>query len=175
MSVKRFFYGVLVLLISLVWVLGAPTDALALKQVSPLRGPDSFGDCTGTIVGQSVIQGPRESGNTLLKVKFRSGPPNTTFNVFWVCTNIANGCHANACGFINEGTVTTDATGFGVFKKIIPGNRFPGSPVHLDVLDTRFFFEDPTTLRENFTSTFGLVPLGAGGGEGAAGAGAPSN
>jgi hypothetical protein len=167
MSVKRFFYGVLMLLISLVWVLGAPTDALALKQVSPLKGPEITA-CDGPTVGKSIIQGPRESGNTLLKVKFRSGPPNTTFNVFWVCTTIANGCHADACGFTNEGTVTTDATGFGVFKKIIPGNLFPGSFVHLDVCV-------PFCNAPIFTSTFGLVPLGAAAGEGAAGAGDPSN
>jgi hypothetical protein len=67
-------------------------------------------------------------------VDFTSGQASTTFETFWVCTTIANGCHANACGFTDLGQVTTDAAGKASKMFSLPaGNPFPGSYVHFDL------------------------------------------
>jgi hypothetical protein len=122
--------------------------ATTSKQVSALKGPETT-PCAGPTVGKSIIK-PLKNGGTRVKVRFTAGPPNTTSDVFWTCTNVANGCHADACGFINIGQVTTDAFGKGLLNVVLPnGNPFGGKFVHLDVIGSG----------GTFTSTFGKAPF----------------
>jgi hypothetical protein len=150
-------------LLTAVWLVGAPIDAFAAKQVSQLVSDPGL-TCTGTKVGKSIVN-TRADGTVKVKVKFRTGPANDSGTVFWTCTNVANGCHDQACGFIDLGTITTDGFGVGVFKTILPGNPFPGSFVHLDVL---------MNAGGTFDSIFPSVPLGASGGASGAQGGDPT-
>ena len=113
---------------------------------SDLRGPEQT-FCDGPVVGSTNIT-PRASGGLEFTLTFTSGPANVTFDVFWVCTLVANGCHNDACNFISLGHVTTDGTGHGSFMTVLAGgNPFPGNFVHIDLLGGPVF-----------TSVFGAVP-----------------
>ena len=95
-----------------------------------------------------------DNGDTKLKVKFTNGPPGHTEKVYWQCTTVSGGCHNPFCGSVFMGQFTLDATGFGVFKKIIPGgNPFPGKFAFIEA--------GSGAVGEVFTSTFGEVPAGA--------------
>jgi hypothetical protein len=141
------------LLIAGVWMFGSPMDAFAQKQTSALRGPEPNFNCRGPKVGKTMIR-DLDNGGTKVKVKFTSGPPLHTFDVWWLCTNASSGCHADSCGDRYLGQFTTDATGKGKLKTILPGgNPFPGKFVHLDIWDVT-----PGGGGWTFFSTFGAVP-----------------
>lgn len=156
MRSKGFSSIALVLLIAGVWLLGSPTDALAQKQRSPLQADEG---CAGPKAGKAFIK-DLDNGDTMVKVKFTSGPKRITFDVFWLCTDVSGGCHDDTCDlapqipYIYLGSFKTDRTGKGVFKTILPGgNPFPGKFVHLDV----YAVEVPGA----FVSKFGAIPAGA--------------
>jgi hypothetical protein len=106
--------------------------------------------------GYNVCEGDYEVAldASKLKVKFTNGPPGHTEKVYWQCTTVSGGCHNPFCGSVFMGQFTLDATGFGVFKKIIPGgNPFPGKFAFIEA--------GSGAVGEVFTSTFGEVPAGA--------------
>lgn len=112
MRSKGFSSGALVLLIAGVWLLGSPTDALAQKQRSPLRGPDFDFNCSGPKIGKTIIK-DLDNGGTKVKVKVTSGPARHSFDVVWLCTDVSDGCHESTCGDFYLGSFKTDATGAG--------------------------------------------------------------
>jgi hypothetical protein len=97
-----------------------------------LRGPDVNG-CDGPLVGTVTIA---VNGNDIdFSANFTSGPPSENLEVFWVCTLIPDGCHADACGFTSLGFVSTDAAGVGSLNTtLVGGNPYPGQYVHIDIL-----------------------------------------
>jgi hypothetical protein len=101
------------------------------RVVADLLGPET-GACDGPVVGSTSIQ-ELENGDIEFRLVFVNGPASTLFNVFWVGTAVANGCHNDATGNVNMGQVTTDAAGQAVFvHTLIGGNPFPGEFVHID-------------------------------------------
>lgn len=118
---------------------GGDTSDLSFKQQGKdLRGPDVSFSCSGDTVGKTLVTAGASGSGLKVDVSFENGPATTTFNVFWTCTNIANGCHDQACGFVNLGQVTTDSSGKGATTFNLPGNPFPGKFVHFDVCRVPF-------------------------------------
>lgn len=161
MRSKGFSSIALVSLIAGAWLLGSPLHARSLqKQKSPVAGPEGIGTpewfCSGPKVGNAIIK-DLDNGDTKFKVKFTSGPARRTYDVFWLCNTAPSGCHESVCGNIYLGSFTTDATGEGKLKTILPGgNPFPGKFVHVD-----FFDRDPRGGGAVYSSTLGAVPAGA--------------
>jgi hypothetical protein len=121
------------------------------RVVADLRGPEA-GACDGPVVGSTSVQ-ELPNGDIEFRLVFVSGPANTLFNVFWVGTGVANGCHNDATGYVDIGDVTTDAAGQANFvTTIVGGNPFPGDYVHIDVCV-------PFCSGPMFTSTYGDVFL----------------
>ena len=146
-------WSMLVFLVSALLMAGASTGASAggpkalYEQSNVVRGPDTGFDCTGDDHGRSTIT-EQDDGSILVEVKLEKGPANSLYEVFWTCTDVARGCHIDACGFVHLGTFTTDKKGKGKFKAELPaGNPFPGSYVHIDLLNG-----------ELYTSVFGAIP-----------------
>ena len=163
MSHKKLFCSVLVVLLTALWLVGMPADALAAAQKAPLVSDPGL-TCTGTTAGKSTVK-TKKDGTIKVKVKMTAGLPNDSATVYWTCTNVSNGCHDQACGFISIGTLTTNANGKGKFTTILPSNPFPGSFVHLDLLDGAGAVWD---------SVFPNIPLGAAGGASGASGGDPT-
>lgn len=162
MTPKKLFSSLVAVLVAAVWLVGIPTDAFAAPgQKSPLLADGS--GCNGGPVGKSLVK-TKKDGTIKVKVKFQSGPANDSGTVYWTCTNVSNGCHNDACGFISIGTATTDANGKGKFTTILSSNPFPGKFVHLDVIMAQGIFD----------SVFPNVPLGAGSGSTGASGGDPT-
>lgn len=102
-------------------------------DVKNLRGPQVT-ECDGPLVG--TVSFAPGTGGLDFAVNFTSGPPNATLEIFWVCTEVPNGCHGAACGYISLGTVTTDGSGVGTFNTTLAGgNPYPGMYVHVDIQD----------------------------------------
>ena len=102
------------------------------RVVADLRGPET-GACDGPIVGSTSVQ-VLGNGDIEFRLVLLSGPANTLFNVFWVGTAVANGCHNDATGYVDIGDVTTDAAGQANFvTTLVGGNPFPGNYVHIDM------------------------------------------
>jgi hypothetical protein len=113
-----------------------------------LLGPQ-VNACDGPAVGTTTITS-LPNGDIDLTITFTSGPPNASWDVYWTCTNVAFGCHDDACGFIHTGTISTDAAGHGTATHVIAGgNPYPGKYVHIDLGPS------PAGI---FTSVFGDVP-----------------
>jgi hypothetical protein len=144
---------VVIALVVGIWVLSLPLDshgAVLFKEVSKLNGPEVIA-CDGPTVGKGILI-ELTSGLVKAKVVFKSGPPNATLNVFWTGQNVAYGCHSNAVGYVELGTITTDA--FGVGKKVFKlpgGNPFPGYTAHYDVCV-------PFCSAPIYTATFSYAP-----------------
>ena len=120
------------------------------RVVEDLRGPEVPGACDGPVVGSTSIQ-EFVSGDIELRLVFTSGPANALLNVYWVGTSTANGCHNDGLGFVDLGTVTTDAAGIGNFvATLVGGNPFPGDYVHIDACA-------PPCTGPTFTSLYGDV------------------
>jgi hypothetical protein len=114
------------------------------REWSVLRGPQA-GDCEGFWAGTCGIIDTRAG---LLAVAFlRGGPRNEFLTVYWTCTEVPGGCHDDACGYVEIGTIRTNAFGNGVFWVLLPGNPYPGKYVHWDILNsatyTSVFFDIP--------------------------------
>src|SRR5207249_8136303 len=60
-----------------------------------LLGPETT-NCGGPVAGSTNIAS-LPSGDLRLTVTFTSGQPGTTYDVFWTCTLVPNGCHNDAC------------------------------------------------------------------------------
>jgi hypothetical protein len=163
MTHRKLLYGAVALLLAVVWLAAAPMDAFAAAQKSPLVNDTSL-SCTGSTVGKSAVK-TKSNGEVKVKVKIKSGNANDSGPVYWTCTNVSNGCHDQACGFIQIGTITTDANGKGKFTVLLMGNPFPGEFVHLDLLMNSGAVYD---------SVFPSVPLGAGHGASGASGGDPT-
>jgi hypothetical protein len=119
-----------------------------LGMTANLLGPQ-INACDGAVAGTSTIV-DLPNGDTEVTVTFVSGWPNSSFTIYWTCTNIPNGCHDNACGFINVGSVATNASGQGTATfTLAGGNPYPGKYVHLDLVDAG---------NHIYTSVFGGVP-----------------
>ncbi len=131
MKASKVIIGMLALVIVSVWALSIPSTALAGKEKVALLGPE-VSACDGSASGKATIS--ENKGKVKVKVKMKKGPPNSSYTVYWTCTTMAGGCHDQACGFVEIGTLTTNEDGNGKFKKTLSGNPFPGSYVHLDVL-----------------------------------------
>jgi len=99
-----------------------------------LRGPEVEG-CDGPLVGTVTFA---INGNDIdVSVSFTSGPLNETLTVFWVCTEVPNGCHETACDYTELGTITTDGSGVGNLNTtLVGGNPYPGKYVHIDIIGT---------------------------------------
>ena len=68
------------------------------------------------------------------------------------------GCHDQACGFIELGTVTTDSTGQGVFSITLPdGNPYPSQYVHLDIGQLQNIEYTTTVYDQVFPAVDGLT------------------
>ena len=117
--------------------------------IADLRGPQITA-CDGPVVGSTRIQ-TLTNGDIDFTETFTTGPVSQSFQVFWTCTNVANGCHDQACSFVLLGVVATNAAGQGAFHTIIAGgNPFPGKFVHIDLI--------ASGITQIYTSTFGSVP-----------------
>lgn len=108
-------------------VCGPPT------RTKTLRGPDVSLNCSGDPVGTMTILNVGPFGLEIA-VSLTTAAPNLDLDVLWVCTDIPNGCHDNACGFVDIGDVSTNASGAGTAVILLAaGNPFPGSYVHWDL------------------------------------------
>ena len=132
MADKKLFSSVLAALAVTVWLVGIPADACGAAQKSPLIS-DPGAICSGPTVGKARVK-TRTDGS--IKVKFTGGPANYSGTVFWECENVSTGCPPDGCGFIPLGTITTDASGQGKFKTVLPSNPAPGKFVRLFVFQT---------------------------------------
>ncbi len=132
-----------------------------------LRGPDTNLDCSGPEVGYTNVLVLEDGVSLKVEVEFTNGAPNDTATVYWVCTNVPGGCHGDACGAVNLGTITTDSSGQGFFSIILPdGNPYPGKYVHFDVgpdewytsiTHLEIFPSAPATL-ESFSAESAVTP-----------------
>ena len=163
MAHKKLFSSMLAVLLAAMWLVGMPADAFAAAQKSPLV-LDTGLNCTGTDSGKSKIK-TNTDGTIKVKVKIKIGPANDAGTVYWTCTNVANGCHDQACGFTSIGTINVGANGKGKFLTVLSSNPFPGKFVHLDVIMN----SGPV-----FDSVFAGVPLGGAGGASGTSAGDPT-
>ncbi len=161
----------------------AAADASAAtiySQSNILRGPDVGSNCAGgsrgtckiseiAAVGVSSLQ----SDNVRVQCSLKGAQPNTTFQVFWVCTNTARGCHNQSCGFITLGVVATDGVGRGKFTATKGNNPFVGKYVHLDICPGN---STGCTASPLYAAVYGAIPIGVGAAVGAdsAQAGDPS-
>jgi hypothetical protein len=122
----------------------------APEMVSSLRGPEA-GACDGPVVGTTTIRSLLD-GDAEVEIELAGAPANTTFNVFWVCTDIANGCHLDGCGFVVLAELTTDGAGHASYQTTVAGgNPFPGRYVHVDVCP-------PFCGTPRYTSVFDGIP-----------------
>lgn len=142
----------------------------AWAEDRPLHADD------GTCLNESSVLGSTDivdRSDDKVQVMVKISDPaaaSQTFQVFWVCTTVQNGCHSNACGFVNIGKFTTGASGRGSFNTILAnGNPFPGHFVHVDICpgttggcsgpvhDSTFesIFQDTPTLQALAPSGFG--------------------
>jgi len=102
------------------------------RVVADLRGPE-VGACDGPVAGSTSIQ-VKANGDIEFRLVLVNGPANTLFNVFWVGTNVASGCHDDATSYVDIGDATTDAAGHVNFvATLVGGNPFPGDYVHIDM------------------------------------------
>ncbi len=125
------------------------------RQESAVRGPQETA-CDGPVVGTSVVTDLGTSG-TKVEVTLTQGPANADLKLTWTCTKVANGCHADSCGFTDLGQITTNGSGEGALVTVLPaGNPFPGYTLHLDLCPAQ-----GCAANAIFTSTFSLVPSGA--------------
>lgn len=130
-----------------------------LGLTANLLGPQ-VGACDGPVAGStSILDLP--NGDSQVNVTFTNGTPNTTFEVYWTCTSVPNGCHNSACGFISIGTVTTNGSGQANSTfTVVGGNPYPGQYVHLDLCGSGCSIV--------FTSVFPTAPAGVAAGPGLA-------
>jgi len=163
MTHRKLLYCAVALLLAVVWLAAAPMDAFAAAQKSPLVD-DTQLNCTGTTVGKSSIK-TKADGEVKVKVKIKSGNPNDSGVVYWTCTQVSNGCHDEACGFLTIGLIDTDSNGKGKFTTLLMGNPYPGEFVHLDLVMNSGLVYD---------SVFPSVPLSAGHGASGASGGDPT-
>lgn len=113
--------------------------------------------CGGDVAGKATIL---NLGNDGLEVaiELTNGALNTTFDVFWVCTDIPNGCHADMCDWVNIGQFTTDSSGKGVLEVSLPnGNPFAGQYVHFDICVSDNGGISCTDLSTLYSSTFNVI------------------
>lgn len=126
-------------------VCGPPT------RTKTIVGPDPNLDCSGDPVGTLTVLDVGPFGLEV-GVNFTNAAPNLSFDVFWTCTTIANGCHDSACGFVDIGDVSTNALGAGSSLISLPaGNPFPGMYVHWDIC------KQPSCAAPVYTAKCGTV------------------
>jgi hypothetical protein len=89
--------------------------------------------CSGGEVQGSATIVEADSGEVGVTVTLIGATPSTTWDVEWVCTNVAFGCHDDACGFQVIGQIDTDPFGYATASFALAGNPYPGRHVHLDV------------------------------------------
>jgi hypothetical protein len=120
------------------------------EMVAPLRGPE-IDACDGAAVGTTTIRSLL-SGDAEVEIELAGAPANATFNVFWVCTDVPNGCHLDGCSFVLLAPLTTDGSGNASYAATVAGgNPFPGKYVHIDVCP-------PVCGTPRYTSVFGGIP-----------------
>jgi len=166
MTPKKLFSSLVAVLVGVVWLV-VPADALAIPGQKSALVADPNLNCDGSAVGKSLVKNLKD-GTIKVKVKFKKGlggPVDDSGIVYWTCTNVSNGCHDQACGFVSIGEVSTDSNGKGKFLTILQSNPYPGSFVHLDVIMNSGLV---------FDSVFPDVPLGASGGARGASGGDPA-
>jgi hypothetical protein len=135
MKASRLIIGMLALIIVSVWAVSTPSTALAEKEKVALVGPE-VSACDGAASGKATIS---EKGSVKVKVKMKKGPPNSSYTVYWTCTEVAGGCHDQACGYISLGTLTTNEDGNGKLKATLSANPFAGKFVHLDLVGSGIY------------------------------------
>jgi hypothetical protein len=146
--------------------------ATLYTQSNILRGPEgavecggaSHGKCTISEVAGAIGTHPLTSDNVKVNCKANGLPANRSFEVFWVCTTAARGCHSQACGFISLGTFVSTATGKGGLSRTLGNNPFAGRYVHIDVLGAG----------QTYASVYAGIPIGVGPASAAVSAGDPS-
>ena len=118
----------------------------------PLHLDDSTCMDPDSVLGSTEIV-DQPVGKVAVKIKVDdAAAAGLTFQVFWVCTTIQNGCHVNSCGFVSIGELTVNAQGKGVFNQLLTdGNPFPGQFVHVDICPGNAF---GCTGGPLYTSTF---------------------
>jgi len=131
--------GAMVLLIAAAWVVATPVDVRAanLIETRPVHvedptclSPDSVVGVLATIENLS----PSPKVRVTLRLEDPANPGPRTSQIFWVCTTIQNGCHADSCGFVDIGTIAQNAAGNGSKTiTLAAGNPFPGCFVHIDM------------------------------------------
>jgi len=106
------------------------------------------GLCTGAVSGGKV-QLKEQSGTGDIKyvATLTNAVPAGTYTAYWVCTTVARGCHANACGFITAGTIVKGAGTLTSTFTLPSGNPFPGNYVHVDIIGPK-----------SYTATFAGIP-----------------
>ncbi len=119
-------------------------------MVANLRGPE-VGACDGLVVGTTAIRSLLD-GSAQVEIELTGGPALTTFNVFWVCTRVPNGCHLDGCSYVLLPTLTTDGSGRASYSTTVAGgNPFPGKYLHIDVCP-------PFCTTPRYTSVFDGIP-----------------
>jgi hypothetical protein len=149
---------------------------MAVEERSRLLGPESaLFVCDGENVGRATIKHKslslaetivgavleKEKGNdkVTVTVRFRNGPPDTEFNVFWVEPDNPGDCYAGGNQRELLGQIMTDADGRGKARfHLEDGNPFPGGGVVLflcipDAV-TGLTCETPITDFDRFTALF---------------------
>jgi hypothetical protein len=129
-------------------------------QANILRGPEgtvacggaNHGKCTIAETAGSVGVSPTQSDNVKVTCKAKGLPAFRSFEVFWVCTTTARGCHAAACGFVSLGTFVSSGTGAGSLTRTLGNNPFAGRYVHIDVLGAG----------QTYASVYAGIPIGVG-------------